>query len=276
MGQLIRLVIIDVTGPRKREGKMVLVNLRMDAPSGRRVCGKRKAASVPDYRSKVRCGRSGSTKPLILDGNPSVDVTISAICVQHEIDLPGRQAVHRPYQPPKRSRSKNKFKKGTRQSQVDGRSGTENACRIHGDAGFRRHFCAFRHVAAWPGCEVVAAGCCQPDRLPGAGNKLQPPAVKVLAWHSGLPAAQLCCDEADRAASSGSGPTRVGKSSPPTVLFCPIRAGHPDHRAFSTSTASAFLPQYKRAPIQSGRSRRQPLTGITIMRGWSAGLIPGP
>ena len=32
-----------------------------------------------------------------------------------------------------------------------------------------------RHVAAWPGCEVVAAYC-QPDRPAGRGHKLQPPA----------------------------------------------------------------------------------------------------
>ena len=43
-----------------------------------------------------------------------------------------------------------------------------------------------RHVAAWPGCEVVAAYC-QPDRPAGRGHKLQPPAVKVLAQELGIP-----------------------------------------------------------------------------------------
>ena len=61
-----------------------------------------------------------------------------------------------------------------------------------------------RHVAAWPGCEVVAAYC-QPDRPAGRGHKLQPPAVKVLAQELGIPVFQPLNfkDEADRAALAG-------------------------------------------------------------------------
>ena len=46
-----------------------------------------------------------------------------------------------------------------------------------------------RHVAAWPGCEVVAAYC-QPDRPAGRGRKLTPSPVKQLALDHALPVCQ--------------------------------------------------------------------------------------
>ena len=55
VGQLIRLVIIDVTGPEKREGKMVLVNpVWTPLPDAGYVESEEGCLSVPDYRSKVR------------------------------------------------------------------------------------------------------------------------------------------------------------------------------------------------------------------------------
>ena len=98
VGQLIRLVIIDVTGPEKREGKMVLV----------------------DYRSKVRRTARVHVEATDLDGNPvSFDADdILAICVQHEIDhLDGKLFIDR-ISRLKRIMFENKLKKGTRQSQV--------------------------------------------------------------------------------------------------------------------------------------------------------------
>lgn len=100
VGRLIRLVIIDVTGPEKREGKMVLVN--------------------PDYRSKVRRTARVHVEATDLDGNPvSFDADdILAICVQHEIDhLDGKLFIDR-ISRLKRIMFENKLKKGTRQSQV--------------------------------------------------------------------------------------------------------------------------------------------------------------
>lgn len=55
VGRLHRLVIIDVTGPEKREGKMVLVNpVWTPLPDAGYVESEEGCLSVPDYRSKVR------------------------------------------------------------------------------------------------------------------------------------------------------------------------------------------------------------------------------
>ena len=108
VGQLIRLVVIDVTGPEKREGKMVYV----ESEEG--------CLSVPDYRSKVRRTARVHVEATDLDGNPvSFDADdILAICVQHEIDhLDGKLFIDR-ISRLKRIMFENKLKKGTRQSQV--------------------------------------------------------------------------------------------------------------------------------------------------------------
>ena len=89
VGRLIRLVIIDVTGPEKREGKMVLVNpVWTPLPDAGYVESEEGCLSVPDYRSKVRRTARVHVEATDLDGNPvSFDANdILAICVQHEID----------------------------------------------------------------------------------------------------------------------------------------------------------------------------------------------
>ena len=112
-----------------------------------------------------------------------------------------------------------------------------------------------RHVAAWPGCEVVAAYC-QPDRPAGRGHKLQPPAVKVLAQELGIPVFQPLNfkDEADRAALAGLRPDAL------VVAAYPIRAGHPDHRAFQRPRL-ALAPVPGRGPHPAGNHGRQPPHG---------------
>lgn len=80
VGRLIRLVIIDVTGPEKREGKMVLVNpVWTPLPDAGYVESEEGCLSVPDYRSKVRRTARGSTsKPPIWTATPSASTrTIS-------------------------------------------------------------------------------------------------------------------------------------------------------------------------------------------------------
>ena len=108
VGRLIRLVIIDVTGPEKREGKMVLVNpVWTPLPDAGYVESEEGCLSVP-------------VKATDLDGNPvSFDADdILAICVQHEIDhLDGKLFIDR-ISRLKRIMFENKLKKGTRQSQV--------------------------------------------------------------------------------------------------------------------------------------------------------------
>ena len=97
VGQLIRLVIIDVTGPEKREGKMVLVNpVWTPLPDAGYVESEEGCLSVPDYRSKVRRTARVHVEATDLDGKLFID-RISRL---------------------KRIMFENKLKKGTRQSQV--------------------------------------------------------------------------------------------------------------------------------------------------------------
>ena len=131
-----------------------------------------------------------------------------------------------------------------------------------------------RHVAAWPGCEVVAAYC-QPDRPAGRGHKLQPPAVKVLAQELGIPVFQPLNfkDEADRAAFAGLRPDALvvaayGLILPQSVLDIPTIGPFNVH--------GSLLPQYRgAAPIQRAIMDGNHLTGITIMR-MERGLDTGP
>ena len=131
-----------------------------------------------------------------------------------------------------------------------------------------------RHVAAWPGCEVVAAYC-QPDRPAGRGPKLQPPAVKVLAQELGIPVFQPLNfkDEADRAALAGLRPDALvvaayGLILPQSVLDIPTIGPFNVH--------GSLLPQYRgAAPIQRAIMDGNHLTGITIMR-MERGLDTGP
>ena len=131
-----------------------------------------------------------------------------------------------------------------------------------------------RHVAAWPGCEVVAAYC-QPDRPAGRGHKLQPPAVKVLAQELGIPVFQPLNfkDEADRAALAGLRPDALvvaayGLILPQSVLDIPTIGPFNVH--------GSLLPQYRgAAPIQRAIMDGNHLTGISIMR-MERGLDTGP
>ena len=121
-----------------------------------------------------------------------------------------------------------------------------------------------RHVAAWPGCEVVAAYC-QPDRPAGRGHKLQPPAVKVLAQELGIPVFQPLNfkDEADRAALAGLRPDALvvaayGLILPQSVLDIPTIGPFNVH--------GSLLPQYRgAAPINWAILDGEAETGVSIM-----------
>lgn len=131
-----------------------------------------------------------------------------------------------------------------------------------------------RHVADWPGGEVVAAYC-QPDRPAGRGHKLQPPAVKVAAQERGIPVYQPLNfkDEADRAALAALRPDALvvaayGLILPQAVLDIPTIGPFNVH--------GSLLPQYRgAAPIQRAIMDGNKLTGITIMR-MERGLDTGP
>lgn len=121
VGEILRLVVIDITGPEKREGKMVLVNpVITPLAEGGFVESEEGCLSVPDYRAKVKRAGKVHVEATDLDGQTvSFDAEdMLAICVQHEVDhLDGKLFIDR-ISRLKRMMYENKLKKGTRQSQV--------------------------------------------------------------------------------------------------------------------------------------------------------------
>ncbi len=122
VGKLLRLVIIDISGPEKRDGKMVLVNPSWTPlPDAAPVESEEGCLSVPDYRAKVRRTGNIHVEATDLDGNPvRFDAEgLLAVCVQHELDhLDGKLFIDH-ISRLKRMMFENKLKKGTRQSQVN-------------------------------------------------------------------------------------------------------------------------------------------------------------
>lgn len=87
VGENIRLVVMDVSGPEKREDLRVLVNPVLTL-SGRDVDSEEGCLSVADYRSTVCRKEQAHVEATDLDGNHlSFDAEgLLAICVQHECD----------------------------------------------------------------------------------------------------------------------------------------------------------------------------------------------
>ena len=87
VGEAIRLVVIDVSGPNKREDLRVLVNPRLTL-SGDEVDSEEGCLSVKDFQASVIRRERAKVEATDLDGNIVVfnaDGTL-AICVQHECD----------------------------------------------------------------------------------------------------------------------------------------------------------------------------------------------
>ncbi len=87
VGECCRLVVIDLTGPERREGLMVLVNPRIVAKEGE-IETEEGCLSVRSYRSKVKRAAQVQVKARNLEGE---EITIDgddllAVCLQHEID----------------------------------------------------------------------------------------------------------------------------------------------------------------------------------------------
>lgn len=87
VGEAIRLVVIDISGPDKREDPRVLVNPRLTL-SGDEVDSEEGCLSVADLRASVVRHEFARVEATDLDGNPVVfDADgILAICAQHECD----------------------------------------------------------------------------------------------------------------------------------------------------------------------------------------------
>lgn len=87
VGECIRLVVIDLSGPDKREDLTVLVNPRLVSTEGE-VDSEEGCLSVRDYRSTIQRAEKVVVEATDLDGNPlrfEADGML-AICLQHELD----------------------------------------------------------------------------------------------------------------------------------------------------------------------------------------------
>lgn len=89
VGQSLRLITVDVSGPEKREALLCLVNPRLTPdPEAGTVETEEGCLSVEDYRSKVKRHAKVKLNALDLDGNPvETDAEgLLAVCLQHEVD----------------------------------------------------------------------------------------------------------------------------------------------------------------------------------------------
>ena len=87
VGEAIRLITVDISGPEKRSDLRVLVNPRLTLLPGE-VESEEGCLSVPDLRSTVRRAPRVILAATDLDGNPinlEADELL-AICLQHECD----------------------------------------------------------------------------------------------------------------------------------------------------------------------------------------------
>jgi peptide deformylase len=87
VGQSIRLVVIDISGPDKREALITLVNPVIVAAEGEQE-DEEGCLSVRDYRTNVKRAATVTVEAHDLDGKPfAMDADdLLAVCLQHEID----------------------------------------------------------------------------------------------------------------------------------------------------------------------------------------------
>ncbi len=89
VGIPLRLIVMDVSGPEKRESLLCLVNPKLTPdPEAGTVETEEGCLSVRQYRSKVKRHARVHLDALDLDGNPvSMDAEgLPAVCLQHEVD----------------------------------------------------------------------------------------------------------------------------------------------------------------------------------------------
>ena len=87
VGRSLRLVVIDLSGPGKREGLITLVNPVITAASGQQD-DEEGCLSVRDYRTNVRRAANVTVTAQDLDGK-AMEIeadALFAVCLQHEID----------------------------------------------------------------------------------------------------------------------------------------------------------------------------------------------
>lgn len=87
VGENIRLITVDISGPEKKEDLMILVNPEIVAREGS-VEGEEGCLSVIGYRAKVKRAAKVKVEAKDLEGNSLAleAEDLLAICLQHEID----------------------------------------------------------------------------------------------------------------------------------------------------------------------------------------------
>ena len=87
VGENVRLITVDLSGPDKREDLKVFVNPVLSRPEGE-VDSEEGCLSVRGYRSTVTRAEKVHLSAMDLDGNPvELDADdLMAICLQHEVD----------------------------------------------------------------------------------------------------------------------------------------------------------------------------------------------
>lgn len=88
IGQLVRMVVIDLSGPSERTNMRVYVNPVIEALSDEMEPGEEGCLSVPGLRSDVKRYTRIRMNATDLEGKPIVEEAegLMAICMQHECD----------------------------------------------------------------------------------------------------------------------------------------------------------------------------------------------
>ncbi len=88
VGANCRLIVVDVSGPEKRESLMTFINPRLEPLGDEKVESEEGCLSVPALRAKVERHERVRLTARDLDGNEvCMDADgLLAICLQHEID----------------------------------------------------------------------------------------------------------------------------------------------------------------------------------------------
>ncbi|MDR3073852.1 MAG: peptide deformylase [Deltaproteobacteria bacterium] len=97
VGEALRLVVADVSGPEARENLLVLVNPELEL-CGEEIESEEGCLSVEDYRAPVRRSSRVKVKALDLEGRPLAFEAedLLAVCLQHECDhLDGKLFIDR-------------------------------------------------------------------------------------------------------------------------------------------------------------------------------------
>ena len=98
IGELVRVVTVDISGPQAREDLKILINPELEPLGGDEVESEEGCLSVEDYRSTVSRAERVTVRAIDLEGNPlefEADGLL-AVCLQHECDhLEGKLFIDR-------------------------------------------------------------------------------------------------------------------------------------------------------------------------------------